>query len=94
MLWHAEWHTVPTLTGTCCHDLLVLLGGCKAEFPYKCWHLSITWQTTILCQIWLRTGTGGGLLCIRWWTFGFHEMRGISWVAKDILASQEGLCSM
>jgi hypothetical protein len=31
--------------------------------------------------IWLRTGTGGGLLCIRWWTFGFHKMRGISWVA-------------
>jgi hypothetical protein len=44
--------------------------------------------------IWLRTGTGGGLLCIRWWTFGFHKMRGISWVAEDILASQEGLCSM
>jgi hypothetical protein len=31
--------------------------------------------------IWLRIGTGGGLLCIRWWTFGFHKMRGISWVA-------------
>jgi hypothetical protein len=44
--------------------------------------------------IWLRIGTGGGLLCIRWWTFGFHQMRGISWVAEDILASQEGLCSM
>jgi hypothetical protein len=33
-------------------------------------------------------------LCIRWWTFGLHKMRGISWVAEDILASQEGLCSM
>jgi hypothetical protein len=22
-----------------------------------------------------------GLLSIRWWTFGFHKMRGISWVA-------------
>jgi hypothetical protein len=20
---------------------------------------------------WLRTGTGGGLLWVRWWTFGF-----------------------
>jgi hypothetical protein len=20
---------------------------------------------------WLRTGTGGGLLLVRWWTFGF-----------------------
>jgi hypothetical protein len=45
-------------------------------------------------SIWLRIGTGGGLLCIRWWTFRFHKMRGISWVAEDILASQEGLCSM
>jgi hypothetical protein len=44
--------------------------------------------------IWLRIGTGGGLLCIRLWTFGFHKMRGISWVAQDVLASQEGLCSM
>jgi hypothetical protein len=31
--------------------------------------------------IWLRIWTGGGLLCIRWWTFGFHKMREISWVA-------------
>ena len=28
------------------------------------------------------------------WTFGFHEMRGISWLAADQLASQEGLCTM
>jgi hypothetical protein len=25
---------------------------------------------------------------------GFHKMRGISCVAEDLLASQEGLCSM
>jgi hypothetical protein len=31
--------------------------------------------------IWLRIGTGGGLLWIRWWTFGSHKMRGVSWVA-------------
>jgi hypothetical protein len=36
---------------------------------------------------------GGELLWIRWWTFGFHKMRGISWVAQDVLAFQEGLCS-
>jgi hypothetical protein len=26
---------------------------------------------------WLRIGTGGGLLWLRWWTFGFwrHEIR-------------------
>jgi len=23
---------------------------------------------------------------IRWWTFGFHNLRPISWVAEDILA--------
>jgi hypothetical protein len=45
-------------------------------------------------SIWLRIGTGGGLLWRRWWTFGFHKMRGISWVAEDVLGSQEGLCSM
>ena len=45
-------------------------------------------------SIWLRIGTGGGLLRIRWWTFGFHKMRWICWVTEDVLASQEGLCSM
>jgi hypothetical protein len=33
-------------------------------------------------SIWLRIGTGGGLLWIRWWTFGL-----------DVLASQDGLCA-
>jgi hypothetical protein len=28
-------------------------------------------------SIWLRVGTGGGLLWIRWWTFEFHKMLGI-----------------
>ena len=46
--------------------------------------------------IWLRTGTvegtceygnehGGG---------GLHKMRGVSWLAENRLASQEGLCFM
>jgi hypothetical protein len=26
--------------------------------------------------VWLRLGTGGELLWIRYWTFGFHEMLG------------------
>jgi hypothetical protein len=34
--------------------------------------------------VWLRIGTGGELLSIRYWTFGFHEMLGnyreASWV--------------
>jgi hypothetical protein len=28
------------------------------------------------------------------WTCGFHKIRGITWAAKKLLASQEGLCSM
>jgi hypothetical protein len=44
--------------------------------------------------IWLKIGTGGGHLWMRLWTFGFHKMWGISWVAEELVASQEGLCSL
>ena len=47
--------------------------------------------TALICS---RTGTGGGLLCILWWIFGFHKMLGVSWAAEDLLASQEGLYSV
>jgi len=33
----------------------------------------------------LRKGTGGGLLRMRLLIFGFHKMRGISWLAEKIL---------
>jgi hypothetical protein len=39
-------------------------------------------------------GAGGWHLWMREWTFGFHKMRGISWLAEDRLASQDRLCSM
>jgi hypothetical protein len=29
-------------------------------------------------SIWLMRGTGGRHLWMRYWTFGFHKMRGIS----------------
>ena len=47
-------------------------------------------------SIWPRIGTGrgNGLFWVLWWTFGFHKMRGLSWVAQDDSASQQGLCSM
>jgi hypothetical protein len=45
-------------------------------------------------SIWLRIGTVGELLWMRLWTFEFHKMRGNSWVAQDVLPSQEALCSM
>jgi hypothetical protein len=44
--------------------------------------------------IWLRRGTGGGLLWTRCWSFGFLEMWSISWLTKEVFASQEGLYSM
>ena len=41
---------------------------------------------------WLRVGARGGHLWIRQWTFVFHKMRRISWLAENQSASQEGLC--
>jgi hypothetical protein len=43
---------------------------------------------------WLRTGTSGGLMWTRQWTFGFHKRRGISWVAEWLLASQKVVRTM
>jgi hypothetical protein len=40
-------------------------------------------------SIWLRIETGRALLSVRWGSFWFHKMKGIS-----LLDSQEGLCSM
>ena len=31
---------------------------------------------------------------MQWWKFGLHKKRGISRLAEDLLASQEGLCCM
>jgi hypothetical protein len=44
--------------------------------------------------LWLRTGTGGGRLWMQKRNFGFHKMRGISWLVEEMVASQEGLRSM
>ena len=43
---------------------------------------------------WPRIETGGGRLWVRKWTFGFREIRGISWLAANRLAAQEGLCTV
>jgi hypothetical protein len=43
---------------------------------------------------WLRIETGSRQLWMRLWTFGFNKMWGISWIATNPLASQEGLYSM
>ena len=39
--------------------------------------------------MWLRVSTRGGLLQKRQWNFGFHKMRGMSWLAEDWLAFQK-----
>jgi hypothetical protein len=41
-------------------------------------------------SIWFRVRTNRRLLWMRYWTCGFHKMRGISWVAEKLPASQEG----
>jgi hypothetical protein len=43
--------------------------------------------------LWLRIGTGGGRLWMREELSGSLNA-GISWLAEDLLVSQEGLCSM
>jgi hypothetical protein len=45
--------------------------------------------TELVC---LRIGTSGGLLWMRYWTFGFHKMRAISWIAEDLLVFKGSLC--
>jgi hypothetical protein len=62
---------------------------------------SCRWQDNIrtdlrnrLWRIGLRIGTSGGFMRARYWTFGFHEGQGISWLAEWLLSFQEGLCSM
>ena len=35
---------------------------------------------------WLRIGTGDGNLWVRWWTFGFQKMRGISWLDAELVS--------
>jgi hypothetical protein len=41
-------------------------------------------------SMWLRTAIGHGLLWMLLWTFGFHKMWGVFWLAENLLASREG----
>jgi hypothetical protein len=52
------------------------------------------WCVVWTRSIWLGIGTGGRHLWMQQWNFRFHKMWGISWLARELLASQEGLCSM
>jgi hypothetical protein len=44
--------------------------------------------------IWLRMGKSGELSWTHQQTFEFHKIWGISWLAEQLLASQDGLFSM
>ena len=41
------------------------------------------WEVLETGWSWLRIGTDGGHLWIRWWTFGFYKVRGVSWLAAE-----------
>jgi len=41
------------------------------------------WEGVETGWSWLRIGTDGGHLWIRWWTFGFYKVGGISWLAAE-----------
>jgi len=62
-------------------DGLILLGRISRRWDVGIW----------TGLVWLRIGTGVEGLWVRQWTFGFREMRWISWLAANQLASQEGL---
>ena len=73
----------------------VLVG--KPEGKRQLWRRKGRWEDNIkICLqeigwqawtglIWLRTGTGDGLLWTRWWNFGLHKMQGSSWLAEKLL---------
>ena len=65
-------------------DGWIILGWISRRWDVGIW--------TGLC--WALIETGGGGLWVRWWTFGFREMRGISWLAANQIAAQEELCTM
>jgi hypothetical protein len=44
--------------------------------------------------VWLRIGTSGDILWMRWWTFGLYKMLGNYWVATQPVASRVVLSSI
>ena len=54
----------------------------------------MSWGGAWTGLVWLRTGTCDGHLWMQYWTFRFHQIWGISWLAENQLGSEEGFCSM
>jgi hypothetical protein len=85
MKWHEARETCTVRNFIICdiHNIGISLDNLKNnEVGWTC-------STPVIWFIWFRIGAGGGLLWTRQWTFGFHNMRGISWLAERISASQE-----
>jgi hypothetical protein len=75
-------------------------GKIRLGRPKRRWEVNVRMHLQeVGCSVrtglgWLRIGSGGGRLWVRWGTFGFRKTRGISWLVAKQLASHEGLCSM
>jgi len=67
------------------------------RFPHQ--NTIYTWENHIkmffeeMDWIWLMVGINDRFLWTRQWTFGFYNVLGLSWLAEEPLAPQEGLCS-
>ena len=81
----------------------VLVG--KLEGMWPTWRPRRRWEDNVKFDVkkwdeawtrffWLRLGAGGELLWMRWWNSGFRKIRGMSWLAVNLIALEEVLWSM
>ena len=74
--------------------------GTNNSSPYKLNNVtnsftrSRTWTDPVVRHKFVQEGDRWRRLWMRLWTLRFHTMREISCIDADLLASQEGLCSM
>jgi hypothetical protein len=71
-----------------------LLTNLQLRILRKSVRIALGYSELGIGSIWLKIGTGGGLMWTRWWTSGFHKMLGSSRIAAQLAASQEGPSSM
>jgi len=63
------------------------------EGNIKIHHKSVEWEAWA-GLIWLKIGTGDGMLWMRYDTSGVHKMESISWLVEEQLDCQEGICAI
>jgi hypothetical protein len=54
---------------------------------------AVRWGSTVWIAL-AQDRADGGSLWMRWRNFGFHKIRGVSWLSEDLLVSQGALCTM